>query len=375
MNNIWLLVIFGMAVFYFGLQTLRILPTLLRLLAALRSGSVKWPGPIIHDPDPKVNLGRQRLGWPLEHLFSTFIWHTLVIMAVFAFSIMNFIGFSQSLLAIRENQVSCFWVLTMIFYVGALLSSKRVFYNMTQVNTLLSDLTSRVEPRQVDGQSAEAEYAIEHPLIGHRSLRSDANRALNVYREALTYLHAGDRTRANILYQDAMKIDPSLHKRAREILSKMAQGCSSTEAGPIYYWLGIHSESLSDLQQAVTWYEKAVSVFEQLGYKKRQGRVHCNLGTVHLKSGNYNLGMEEFEKAIALNPSDGIAHFNIGMMYYRISNPGEEKHEQALNSFANAIAADPEAYGPVIASRMRSHAYTWKEDLKEVLRRVANKQC
>jgi hypothetical protein len=81
MNNTWLLVIFGMAAAYFGLRTLRILPALLRLVAALRSGAVKWPGPRVHDPDAKVNLGRQRLGLPAEHLFSTFIWHTSVVMA------------------------------------------------------------------------------------------------------------------------------------------------------------------------------------------------------------------------------------------------------------------------------------------------------
>jgi tetratricopeptide (TPR) repeat protein len=372
MNNKWLLVFFGMATFYFGLQSLRVLPTLLRLCAALWSGKVKWPGPIIHDPDPKVSLRRQRLGWPHEHLFSTFLWHTSVVMATFAGSIISFIGFSQSLFAIRVNWVWCFWVLTIIAYVGARLSSNRAVYNMAQVNTLLSDLASGVEPRQVHVQSAEAEYAIEHPLIGHQAPRSDADRALNLYREALTHLHVGNRMMANMLSQQAMSIDPSLHKRVRGILSNMAQGCSPTDAGPVYYWLGIHSENLDDFQQAATWYERAAGAFEQLGYEKRQGRARCNLGTVQLKLGNYTLAMKEFEKAIALNPSDGIAHFNIGMMYYRISSPGEEKHERALDSFADAIAADPEAYGPVIASRMRSYAYTWKEDLEKVSQRVAS---
>jgi hypothetical protein len=47
--------------------------------------------------------------------------------------------------------------------------------------------------------------------------------------------------------------------------------------------------------------------------------------------GNYALAMAEFERAIKLNPKDGIAYFNIGMMYYRVSNPGEKEHELALS--------------------------------------------
>jgi len=295
-------------------------------------------------------------------------------MGAFAFSLMSLGNEFLVVVAPREGKASCVLILIFLGFIGGIIASKRALHHMGSIKVLLSEIASETEPRQVDGRSAEAGYAIEHPLLGHRSLRPDTDRALNLYREALAHLHAGDRTKGNTLYQEAMSIDPSLHKRALGILSNMAQACSLTDAGPIYYWLGIHSESLRDFQQAATWYEKAASAFEQLGYEKRQGRARCNLGTIHLKLGNYNLGMEEFEKAIALNPSDGIAHFNIGMMYYRISNPGEENHERALDSFAEAIASDPEAYSPAIASRMRSHAYTWKEDLDEVLQRVAKKQ-
>lgn len=254
------------------------------------------------------------------------------------------------------------------------MASRRALYHMGSVRTLLAEIASKNELRQPDGRSAEAEYAIEHPLREHRSLRPDTARALNLYLEALAHLHAGDRMKGNVLNQEAMSIDPSFHKHALEILSSMVQTCSPADTGPLYYWLGIHSENLGDSQQAAIWYEKAASAFEQLGHKKRQGRAYCNLGTIYLTLGNYNLAMEEFKKAIVLNPSDGIAHFNIGMMYYRISDPGEKNHERALDSFAEAIASDPEAYGPAVASRMRSHAYTWKEDLDEVLRRVAKKQ-
>jgi len=374
MNNPWLVGIFGVATVYFGVLALRVLPTLLRLIAALRSGAVKWPGPIVRDPDPEVSAGMVRLGTSPARLFPTFFQYALGLMAAFALSLMSLLNEFLIVVVVREGNALCALILTLTAFIGGIIASKRALHHMGQVNVLLSDLASEAEPRQVDGRSAEAEYAIEHPLIGHRPLRSDADRALNLYCEGLACLHAGDRTRANILYQEAMGIDPSLHKRAREILSSMAQACSLTDAGPIYYWLGIHAENLHDFQQAAIWYEKAAEVFGQLGYKKRQGRAYCNLGTVQLKMGNHIPAMTGFEKAIALNPRDGIAHFNIGMLYYTSHDPEDSEYERALDAFANAIVADPTTYGSIVASRMRSHAYTWQEDLREVMQRVSNKQ-
>jgi tetratricopeptide (TPR) repeat protein len=245
---------------------------------------------------------------------------------------------------------------------------------MSQVKDLLSDLSGDAEPRQVDGRSAESEYAIEHPLMIHQAPLTDAQVALNLYHSAMTYLREGDRMQGNLLNQEALRKDPSLHKRACEKLSAMAQGCSPAEAGPIYYWLGIHFENRRKFKEAIAGYNKAALAFEHLGYQKRQGRALCNLGTVYLKLGDYDHGIEQFEKAIPLNPNDGIAHFNIGMIYYRISSPGEENHDRALDSFAAAIAADPEAYGTAITTRMRAHVYEWEEDLSEVLRRVEMKK-
>ena len=85
--------------------------------------------------------------------------------------------------------------------------------------------------------------------------------------------------------------------------------------------------------------------------------------------------MPAFEKAIALNPRDGIAHLNIALVYYYSGNdPGSPEHESALDSFADAILADPERYGPQVAFHMRSYSYTWEEGLRKVLQRVSNKQ-
>jgi tetratricopeptide (TPR) repeat protein len=359
---------------FFGLRTLRALPTLLRLFAALRSGAVKWPGPRVHNPDPNASIVRERLGVGYQNLFSTFTWHIVVVMAAFAFSILSFVGFSQSLVVPREGRAWEVLILIFIVYIGGVIGSKRADHNRAQVNILLSDLAGGVEPRQIDGRFAEAEYAIEHPLIGHQTPWSDSTRALNLFYESVTYHRAGNQYKALNLHQEALTIDPSLHKRALEILSKMAQECSPTDAGPICYWLGVHSEYLVDLKQAAVWYEKAANAFGQIGYEKRQGRALCNLGNVKYRLRDSS-AMDEFEKAIALNPRDGTAHFNIAMIYYRISYSGDARYERALDEFAEAIIAEPETYSPVmIASRMRSIDDTWKEDMKDVMQRVSNRK-
>jgi tetratricopeptide (TPR) repeat protein len=293
----------------------------------------------------------------------------------FVYSMLWFINGFLLLVAPQEGKALTVAMLSGLVFLGGQLAINRALHNVVQLNALLSDLSKGVEPRHLAGRSAEAEYAIEHPLIGPRTPTSDSEQALHLYRESLTHLHAGDQGMAANLEQQATSIDPSLHERARENLSGMAQDSKPANAGPIYYWLGVHSEILGDSRQAADWYEKASDAFGRLGYEKRQGRACSNLGSVHGKLGNHVSALAAFEKAISLNSADGIAHINIGLIYYYSGkDPGSPEHERALDSFADGILADPDRYGPRVAAYMRSYSYGWEEDLRKVLQRVSNKQ-
>jgi tetratricopeptide (TPR) repeat protein len=153
----------------------------------------------------------------------------------------------------------------------------------------------------------------------------------------------------------------------------MAQDCSATDAGPIWYWLGIHCEWQSDLRRAAVSYERAANAFDQIGYKKRASRARNNLGSVKMQLRDPS-AMEEFERAIGLDPTNGMAHISIGVAYYGTSQRGDPRFEQALNAFSDAIAADPATYGPLVMSRLRSIGYSWKEDWDDIARRVVSKQ-
>ena len=232
----------------------------------------------------------------------------------------------------------------------------------------MDDIAKNDEPRGLDWQSAETEYAIEHPLIGNQSQTLDNARVLALFIESVRCLQYGNDRMASTLYQEALEADPSLHTHARDALSNIAQNGSPEDEGAIYYWLGIHSEYLKDNGQAVIWYAKAIDAFHKIGYQKREARAHCNLGTVKMRLEDPS-GMEEYEKAIMLNPMDGIAHIDIGTACYIT-----DEYERALDAFAEAIWADPNRYGPVVISRLQRLGYTWKEDLEKIDQRVAKKQ-
>jgi len=183
----------------------------------------------------------------------------------------------------------------------------------------------------------------------------------------------GNEQRALALYQEAMRRDPSLHEHAREALAKMLHGRSPKEVAPVYYWMGIHSEWLSHWTRAVFCYEKAACAFHEIGYRNRESRARCNLGNVKMQMRDPS-AMEEWERAVALNPKNGTAHLNVARTYYRISEAGDYRFERALDAFADATLADPLTYGPMVMSSLREIGYTWKEDWEEITRRVENKR-
>jgi tetratricopeptide (TPR) repeat protein len=220
------------------------------------------------------------------------------------------------------------------------------------------------EPSGIDGQSVESEYAIEHPLKGKQSHAI----ALDLFSESVRYLQDGDELKASTLLQEALETDPSLHLHACEALIDRIKSCRPEDEGAIYYWLGVHTQYLDDYHQAEAWYAKAIDAFHKIGYPKREGRAHCNLGRVKMKHKDPS-GMEEFEKAVALNPMDGIAHIDMGTVYFFA-----DEHERALDAFAEAVWADPNRYGPVVISRLQRFGYTWKEDVEKIGQRLAKKQ-
>jgi hypothetical protein len=204
----WPLLAYGVATIYFGAHVVRIVPAFLRLLVALRAGAVEWPGPRIHDPNPNARTVRERLGVGYENLFSTFARNSLTVVVTFLYAVGAALTHTPLLSPyIRIKRPAWGWVFLAVAFVGAGMAAKQVRRNLVQVKRILSDLAAGAEPRAADGRSAEAEYAIEHPLI-KRIGRTESERALNIFYESVTCHHERNEQRALDLYQEAMRRDP-----------------------------------------------------------------------------------------------------------------------------------------------------------------------
>ena len=364
------LILLGAATVYFGLKLSRIVPTLVRLLAALGSGQVKWPGPRVHDPSPGASVVRERLGTGYENLFSSFLWSTLSLTGVLGYFLLTFVistGLLSGNIVVKSPGIMYF--LAIMAVVGGRSACKQALRKKGQVDMLLSDRDQGVEPRAVDGHSARAISAIEHPALGYKQLATETRRAFDLFYESVRCLQDGDQMRALMLYQEALDREPALHAIAIRTLSEALADCSSDQEGAICYWLGLHSEYSSNLREAAAWYERAATAYGSIGYKKRESRARCNLGSVKMQMRDGS-GMEEFERATVLDPQNGTAYLNIARTYYSFSYPDDPGYELALDAFANAVRADPATYTPVVISSLRELGYNWKQEWEEIARRV-----
>jgi tetratricopeptide (TPR) repeat protein len=228
--------------------------------------------------------------------------------------------------------------------------------------------SEKSEPQRMDGWSVESEYSIEHPLIVNQSFPLKNTRAMDLFIESVKCIQEGNEIKGATLFQEAEKEDPLLHTHARDALLTLTHGCTPEAEGAVYYWLGIHSQYLKENDQAIMWYGKAVEAFRRLGYKMREGRALCNLGTAKMQVEDQS-GMEDYQKAVELNPSDGIAHICIGIARYITDD-----REGALDEFADAVWTDADRYGPQVISRLQFLGINWQDDLIEIGKRMAKKQ-
>ena len=71
-------------------------------------------------------------------------------------------------------------------------------------------------------------------------------------------------------------------------------------------------------------------------------KIHYNQGATHLKQGDYDQAIRDFDEAINIDPGLALAFNNRGMAYVAKGN-----YDQAIRDFAKAIEIDPglaEAY-------------------------------
>ena len=100
-----------------------------------------------------------------------------------------------------------------------------------------------------------------------------------------------------------------------------------------YLNAGVAYKKMGDFTRAVMYYNKALSI---PGPNRKDDTVYANLGNVFYEQRNYGIAIENFKKAIMLNPKDAGHYFLLARAYRQ---KGEDA--KAEDSLRKALEIDP----------------------------------
>ena len=109
--------------------------------------------------------------------------------------------------------------------------------------------------------------------------------------------------------------------------NEAVKGLSATD----WFEKGYKSAISGNYQQAINDYNKAIQLNPQLA------TAYNNRGLAYDNLGNYQQAINDYNKAIQLNPQFALAYNNRGLAYIKLGN-----HQQAINDFNKAIQLNPQ---------------------------------
>ena len=118
-------------------------------------------------------------------------------------------------------------------------------------------------------------------------------------------------------------------------------GLSSGYYGDFSYW-GNKGYSSTDPDEQIECYTKALEKWSYSDGYENKAIAYYSRGLAYYDKGEYDRAIEDYNKAIELNPEYTYAYNNRGLAYY---NKGE--YERAKNDFEKAMELDPEDEYPV----------------------------
>lgn len=134
------------------------------------------------------------------------------------------------------------------------------------------------------------------------------------------------------------------YKEAGEIFYRLA---TQNPKNPLYWnELGIAHHNLSELDQALKCYQRAVKVDSH--YADAQN----NIGTIFYERKKYTKAIRAYKKAISIRDDFAPFYLNLGYAYF-----GEKNFQDSIVAFRKALALDPTSFDPA-----RSRAGTVIQD-------------
>ncbi len=96
-------------------------------------------------------------------------------------------------------------------------------------------------------------------------------------------------------------------------------------------------ESQRQYLKALDFYQRALTIIQQVGDLKSEGTTLNNIGGIHISLGRYTDALQAYNRALAIYeklgdlPGQGTTRYNIGVTYAR-----QEKYREALNAYKRA---------------------------------------
>jgi len=97
-----------------------------------------------------------------------------------------------------------------------------------------------------------------------------------------------------------------------------------------YFNLGVYYNDNGRAGEAIEQFKKAIEI------NPRYAMAHNNLGIAYTKIGMLDEAVYEYEQALAINPRHAKAHYNLGVVYFR-----QGDFDRAMVKFKDAIVINP----------------------------------
>lgn len=97
-----------------------------------------------------------------------------------------------------------------------------------------------------------------------------------------------------------------------------------------YFNLGVYYNEKGREDEAIEQFKKAIEI------NPRYTQAHNNLGIAYTNKGMFDKAIYEYERAITINPRHERAHYNLGVVCFK-----QGDFDQAVVRFKNAIALNP----------------------------------
>lgn len=114
-----------------------------------------------------------------------------------------------------------------------------------------------------------------------------------------------------ILRRGTIMLDAKQFSEAMLVFQEYSQRYPTDPRG--YFWTAVCLDEMDKLQESCHFYQQSLSKAEQMGMDSSELRT--NLGNVLLKQNNVQGAIEQFQKALEVNPQLIVARLNLGRAF------------------------------------------------------------